>query len=127
MAILHDHWCKVCGNDFEAMVEWDQETTRCPRCGFDAQRYYKGSCTNAPIDAAWIATVRDVVDKDPRKAHCQEFLKHPTRANYQAWMKGEGIRPLEPGERPCRPSQPDVGRITDKIMQRRMARRAIAI
>ncbi|MDQ7833688.1 MAG: hypothetical protein RDU30_18325 [Desulfovibrionaceae bacterium] len=49
-------------------------------------------------DADWIASVTRVVDKDNPAPHVRAFLAHPCRAAYRAWMRGEGLRPLEPGE-----------------------------
>ena len=51
------------------------------------------------VDAPWISTVLEVVEKGSDKPHCNEFLKHPTRANYNTWKNKEGVRHLEQGER----------------------------
>lgn len=48
-------------------------------------------------EAEWLRSVTDVVDSDGGK-HCQEFIDTPSRSNYEKWQKGEGLRPLEPGE-----------------------------
>ncbi len=128
MAILHDYWCKFCGTSFEQIVNWDQRQVPCPACGKMADRYYKSGCANTmPIDAAWIKSLHDVVDKDSTKPHVTEFLKHPTRDNYQNWMKGEGIRHVEQGEKIARPEPFDEARRARKIMEHRMQNNRIEL
>jgi hypothetical protein len=126
--ILHDHWCKYCGTSFEAMVEWDERETTCPGCNGRAERYYKSGCANTmPVDAAWLKTLVDVVDKDPTKPHCVEFLKSQTRDNYERWKKCENLRHLEPGERPSRPEPFDVDRHAEKVAELRQQRNRIEV
>jgi hypothetical protein len=73
--------------------------------------------------------VGEVVDKDPSKAHCREFLKNPTRHNYQEWMRGEGLRPMEDGEhmRPQKPAPVDEGAIVKDMVRLRKERNRIEI
>lgn len=128
MPILHDHWCKFCGTSFEELVNWDQREIPCPNCGKTAERYFKSGCANnMPVDAAWLKTLHDVVDKDRGKPHCAKFLKSPTRENYQKWMKGEGIRHIERGERLAKPEAFDASAHADKVMELRQARERIEI
>jgi len=96
---LFDYECKKCGQVTEELLctGEDRKFSVCPACGSMTRRIISISQTT-PIDADWIAGVREVVDKSGKKPWCQEFLKHPTRANLNAWMKGEGLRHLDPGE-----------------------------
>lgn len=99
--ILKDYECELCGEVMEEFVDSKNipDTMYCPICNGVTHKIVSMSQTS-PIDAAWINTVLEVVDKDSDKPHCKEFLRHPNRANYKAWMQGEGLRPLEPGEKP---------------------------
>lgn len=124
---VYDHLCK-CGKTFEAIMPMDRETAVCPECGEQAKRIISCSGQNcANEDAEWIRSVLEVVDKDSNAPHVKRFLKEPTRSNYKAWMRGEGIRPLEPGEERRRPSRIDDRMMTDKIMRMRQERRRLEI
>lgn len=95
---LHDHECTKCGYEHEEFIEWDIHSCLCPACGGMSVRVYikfNGIKHDAPN---WLKDTLEVVDKDGGK-HCQDFLKHPNRRNYKGWMKGEGLRPLEEGEK----------------------------
>ncbi len=94
---LYSYECK-CGLITDKMFKITNKpkSIKCP-CGKIAKSIINPSFTPS-YDAPWLTSVLEVVDKDPRKAHCQEFLKHPTRSNHKKWMKGEKLRPLEPGE-----------------------------
>jgi hypothetical protein len=80
------------------------ETPLCKFCGFhNTKRLISATshyCGNE--EPAWLRKTVEIVDKDGGR-HCQEFIKHPTRANYRKWMKGESIRPIEPGEKLRKP------------------------
>lgn len=94
---LHDHQCEWCGCIHEEFVAWNERTCGCPICGETSHRVYlqfKGIKHDSPD---WLKDTLQVVDKDGGQ-HCRDFLKNPSRANYQSWMKGEGIRPMEEGE-----------------------------
>ncbi len=98
---VYDFECQACGKIHERYISGPVTpmTAPCAECGSQAERIVSMRLTQS-VDSPWIKSVCDVVDKDPNKPHCQEFLRHPTRANYKAWMKGEGLRPMEPGEKP---------------------------
>jgi len=72
----------------------------------------------------WIKSIREVVNKEGG-SHCQQFLKDPTRDNYKAWMTKEGIRHLEVGEKPGRPTQREV--TADDLMKHRKEKRSLTI
>ncbi len=116
------------GHITEHICHWKQKKVVC-HCGKKARRIvtpsraYLGN-QNAP----WIKSVLEVVDKESQARHVQDFIKNPTRANYKAWMKGEGIKPLdhtEHGGPPVfhKPQEPDmsgmVKEMADKLRDRR--------
>lgn len=73
----------------------------------------------------WIKSIKGVVNKEGGR-HCQEFLRDPTRVNYQRWMKVEGVRHMEHGEKHGRPDPtPSTHVITEKLMQKRMENRKL--
>jgi putative FmdB family regulatory protein len=125
---LYDFECQECGSIHEAIEPMDVKHRPCPvpDCRGRAKKIISASgvfCAND--DAAWIRSVREVVNKDGG-AHCQAFLKDPTRANWKAWMKGEGLRPFEPGERQ-RPEPIDEGLLAKKVLERHRKRCTIEV
>lgn len=121
---LYDFECP-CGRVFEAIANVDEDTRPC-ECGKQAKRIISASghfCGNE--DADWIRSVRLVVDKRGG-AHCQEFLQNPTRSNYKAWMKGEGLRPLEDNE-PMRPPKFDHAGHMEKVLRAYKRRTALEV
>ncbi len=128
--LVHDYECKSCGNISEHyIVNYDNipDIIPCPVCNNVAHKIFSKAKT--PItDAAWIRDVLEVVQKDSDKRHCQEFLHNPTRDNYKIWMKKEGVRHIEAGEKPGRPKPaPSQNVITEKLMKQRMRKRRIEI
>ena len=93
---LYDFACRQCGCVFEAMAAMDGGDMPCPCGGLAARLVSVGGGYRA--DADWIASVTAVVEKDSAKPHVRAFLADPSRANYRRWMRGEGIRPMEPGD-----------------------------
>lgn len=105
---LHDYQCENCSNVHEHLAAWDSYFCTCPQCGGTSTRIYSkfnGIKNNAPD---WMKDTLKVVDKEGGK-HCQEFLKHPTRDTYKNWMKGEGLRPIEHGEKLAKPDKDTSG------------------
>lgn len=130
---LYDYDCPKCGYiKVDVIMPPDDRKFRfaCPECdhkpmvrAITQSGHYCGN-----QDAAWLKSVGDVVDKDPSKPHCQAFLKSPTRANYHAMMKGEGIRPMDAGEGPSKPGNPiDDARMTRDLCESAMKRRAVTV
>lgn len=116
--LLKDYECGSCGSVEEVFMEWkDMPDFRiCPACGCASTKTITLNHT-APVDCSWIGTVSEVVDKSPNApVHCKEFLKHPTRANYKSWMRGEGLRPLESGEKST---------VVDKTARRKKIKKGI--
>ena len=95
---LYDYECLSCKTVFEKLAGVN-ETVYCPNCDFESKRLISVpgvNCSND--DAEWIRSVTEVVDKEGGPA-AQQFLKNPTRTNYKAWMRAEGLRHWEKGER----------------------------
>ena len=49
------------------------------------------------------------------------------RTNYKNWMKGEGLRPFDPGEKPNRPEEPNQAHITNELMKMRQKRHRMEV
>ena len=107
-----------------------QERCSCGKMGVRIITF--GQVYTGNQDAPWLKTVLDVVDKTSTKPHVQAFLKQPTRANYKAWMKGEGIKPAdhtEHGSAPAfkRPPEPDLRALGDRLARRHFDRKRIEV
>lgn len=126
---LFDFRCRRCRAIFEDLVR-PSEHNPVHSCGGETDRLigisrvYLGN-----QDADWLKSVGEVVDKDPSKPHCREFLKNPTRHNYNEWMRGEGIRPMDDGEhmRPRKPDPVDEGAIVNDMVRLRKERNRVEI
>lgn len=96
--IIHEYQCKKCKAIQEVYVDSENipAGVKC-NCGYIAKRIVSMAGTT-PVDSPWLSEVLEVVDKKSKAPHCTEFLKHPSRANYQVWKRTEGLRHLDPGE-----------------------------
>ena len=117
------------GHKTEELVHWKQKKIRC-KCGKTAKRIISVSGVNTANETpAWLKSVVDVVDKDSPRSHVQEFIRNPTRKTYQAWMKGEGIRPLDHTEHGGPPvhhtSEPDLTRVREEVTRRHFERKRV--
>ena len=124
---IYDYEC-ACGHIQERIERADDKRAKiCPRCGkAQARRIISVSgqyCGNQ--DADWLKSVREVVGDETREG--REFKRDPTRANYQAWMKRKGLRPMDIGERPNRPPIEDDRRLTRKLIENHRKRSAVSI
>jgi len=106
-----------------------QSTVECPFCKGIARKIISIPGSNLASESPdWIKSIREVVEKGSDKLHCQEFLKNPTRDNYKKWMKGEGLRHLEVGEKPGRPTpSPNTATTTDMLMKHRQEKRLLCL
>ena len=52
---LHEYECPRCGEIFEELVDHDEETLKCPKCGADAERV-KAPLTSHGKHRSWIAS-----------------------------------------------------------------------
>ena len=98
--IVYPYECLDCGKETEGYFKPNKKPPiiKCEECGGDAKSILKPRLT-LPLDAAWIKEVLEVVDKKSNKPHCKEFLRHPTRPNWNRWMKGEKLRPMDGAEK----------------------------
>ena len=119
--------CNSCGREDEVITGVLDRETPCRSCGAPTGRIPSIRGPNCSGESAdWIRSVLEVVDKESQSLHTRRFLKDPTRENYKAWMKGEGIRPLEPGER-NRKEEPDRRARIDYMARKRQERNRIEI
>lgn len=126
---LYQYECKECGLIIEQVfkIKGCPRNIKCSKCKGKALKIIciPGS-DNTKESPDWVKSIIEVVDKKGG-SHCQQFIKNPTRENLNNWMKTEGVRHLEPGEKLSRPKVPDVSVMADKIMKKRRARQAIEI
>jgi putative FmdB family regulatory protein len=119
--------CKMCGREFEVICPIEDRNYQACECGSPVRvipAVHGPNCSND--SASWLPSVLEVVAKDDPSPHVVNFLKNPTRTNYKAWMKGEGLRPLEPGEK-SRKEEIDVRRHTEHLMRRKQERGRIHV
>lgn len=100
---IYDYECNLCGFTQEVVTHVSDDVFSCPMDGCPGafeRLFSAGAANTMPFDADWIATVREVVNKNPKNQLPidREFMLHPTRGNYQKWMKAHGLRHLEDGE-----------------------------
>ena len=125
---VFDFECDICGDVSENFITGKiPDIGLCPVCGGETKRIVSMSQTS-PVDSSWISSVIDVVDKQSDAPHCREFVKHPTRDNYKIWMKGENLRPLEPGEKlPTVDKKARRERIKKQLLTKHRERNAIIV
>ena len=130
--ILADFECSKCNTVTEHYVDAQQKTVEC-KCGGKAKKIISlpGVYVNSE-NPNWIRSVLDVVDKEDKRHHVQEFLKHPTRENYKRWMKEEKIRPVDwtvHGAPPTyqKPPEPDIDKIAHQIHERLRERQRLEL
>lgn len=130
--ILADFTCPS-HHTTEHLVHFKQKKLPCPVCGKKAKRIITSGRVNMVNESpAWLKSVLDVVDKDSGKAHVREFVQNPTRKTYQAWMKGEGIRPLDHTEHGGPPvyhprPEPDMTRVREEVTRRHFERKRVEV
>ena len=130
--ILCDYECPKCKKVTEHFVDAQQKTVDC-KCGGKAKKIISlpGVYVNSE-NPNWIKSVLEVVDKENKAPHVQEFIKHPTRENYKRWMKEEKIRPVdwtEHGAPPTyrKPHEPDMDKIAENLYQRLRERQRLEL
>lgn len=132
MPILADFECSKCNTVTEHYVDAQQKTVEC-KCGGKAKKIISlpGVYVNSE-NPSWLKSVTDVIDKEDKRPHVQEFLKHPTRENYKRWMKEEKIRPVDwtvHGAPPTyqKPPEPDIDKIASQIHERLRERQRLEL
>lgn len=117
-----------CGNEIEQFFKMADRkgSVPCP-CGKSAIQKPAIGCVQGD-EAAWLRATTEVVDKEGGE-HCQRFIKYPTRSNYHAWMQGEGLRPMEPGEekRKTIDKRAERKRRVEHVMRKRKERNRITV
>ncbi len=122
---LYDYRCSRCGKGFEELAGADGPDPACPDCGGKAERLM-GAGLGFRQDADWIESVLAVADKNSPAPHVRAFFANPGRGTYRAWMRGEGLRPLEPGEGRASGAGPGPGeRIGREVLMRHKARKGL--
>lgn len=118
---LYQYECEECGLVIEQVFKIKRcpRNIECPKCKGKARKIIciPGS-DNTKESPDWVKSICEVVDKEGG-THCQQLLKDPTRKNLENWMKVEGVRHFEPGEKLSRPKAPDISTITDAIVKKR--------
>lgn len=131
MAILYQYQCQQCNKISEHLFNMDDcpVTAQCPFCQKTARKIISIPGSNLASESPdWVKSIREIVEKGSDKLHCNEFLKNPTRDNYKKWMKGEGVRHIEAGEKPGRPAPaPSENIITDKLLKYRQEKRSLCL
>ena len=123
---LYDMQCLSCGHQFETIANID-EIVVCPKCALECKRLISVHGPNLAIqDAEWIRSIREVVDKEGGPA-AQAFLKDSTRDNLHAYMKAEGIRHFEPGEKPRKPDPPNMDKIQKEVWEKHQKRNRLEV
>jgi len=125
---IYDYECHDCGQVWEVIKAINNHRLQlCPECKCIGKKIITASGVyTGNQDATWVKTVLEVVDKEDRAPHTQEFLKSPTRKNYKRWMQKEGLRPLESREG-TKPPPPDLTRVNRKTWENLQKRRRIEI
>ena len=126
MLVVRDFKCKECGVIQEKIIDSSRKRAIC-ECGNMADKIFSIN-TTAPVDVSWIGSVREVVDPHGGE-HCTEFLKHPSRANYNTWKDTEGLRHLEPGEAAPQPESKESrqSRVKPQLIKKLRDREALSI
>lgn len=128
MPPAYDFRCETCEQEQEIVCKMADRpsTIGCPSCGGDMLQVPSLPAVLGD-EASWLSSVKEVVNKDGGP-HCQKFLQEPNRANYRAWMKGENLRPMEPGEQTWkRPAKRDRRKVVNEVMKMRQQRKAITV
>ena len=125
---LYLYRCEECGEELDHACKMDSRPAFIVCAVCDA-KMIQAPALGAILgdEATWLKSVTEVVNRDGGP-HCQRFLKDPSRSNYRAWMKGENLRPMEPGESTWkRPPKRDRRKVVNEVMKMRQQRKAITI
>ena len=124
---LYDTECNSCGCQSEVFTPVDQRVGRCPSCNGETRRIVTKVVMKTGDDSPnYLRDTLEVVNKEGGK-HCQDFLAHPNRNNYEKWMVGEKIRHIEPGEKQSKPEGMDKKKMLDRLTKNFVKKEAISI
>lgn len=126
---IYDYECELCKALItDVIASINDIEMNCKMCGGVARRIITASGVyTGNQDKTWLKTVLDVVNKEDKSKHTQDFIKNPTFRNYQNWMKGEGLRPRESGEKSRTAPSFDRERHMEKVWRRHQKRKRIEI
>jgi putative FmdB family regulatory protein len=125
---IYDYVCDNCSLEEEHIEPIDREQIPCGHCNGTMHRIFSPGGSAFNQDAAWIRSVLEVVAKDSTKPATREFVKNPTRENMQRWMRSEGIRHLENGEKAAKIDyDADHRRRTEYAERRHFERKSITV
>lgn len=130
---IYEFACPICGFTTEMFTTMGVEFAGCPNCQGEARKQFSfGQSAPYQEESPWIRTVTEVVSKDGEHAVDREFLKNPTRKNYQAWMKYHKLIPVEnehggPPTRKVPDRSGERKRIADFCFQRHQERQRIEV
>ena len=129
---IYDYECKKCGLVSEHITKWNVVLNLGCTCGGDVRRIISVSgqyCGNE--SPTWLRSTLNVVDKENRASHIQNFIKNPTRETYKAWMKGEKIKPadytVKGGPPVYEKPKRDIKKITDELYRRHRERNTLSL
>jgi len=124
---LYDYACDHCDTVREMSFRISEKPTGvlCPGCNGELRQVPAIGCIQGD-EAEWIKSVTDIVDREGGR-HCQEFIQSPTRSNWRNWMKGEGVRPIEEGEKPAKPKKVNRRALAEKVYQNHRKHKTIEV
>ena len=95
MIRLFDYSCTSCGITQEEYITSaiTPEFLVCNSCGGNSKRIFSfGKVNSQSVDAPWIKLTAKMADPKSTKPHIKEFIRHPTRANLNTYLKKENLR-----------------------------------
>ena len=125
---VFEYRCKSCNHAFESVSTFEDRSPvlPCPRCGKDAKYIISVGKVDCSSECpSWLKESAQMADPDGGH-HCTEFIRNPTRENYHNWLRGSGLRPAEPGERPKKPVK-DTSRLRKQMRESHRKRMTIEL
>ena len=127
MLRLYDFSCQ-CGAIFEKLIDHSQTHAFCDKCGLNAKKIISASGHyTANEDATWIKSCLEVVSKDDNSPHVVNFRKNPNRSTLKAWMKGQGVRHMDEGEKIPKREEVDLTAVNKEVWQAYRKRNALEV
>jgi len=109
-------------------IDRKPKTIKCEKCGKRAKEII--SCGNSAYlgnqNPTWMDSTLEVIDRHGGE-HCKRVHKEKTRDALNNWMKVEGRRFKEPGEKAKRPASTDNKKMAEMLYERHRKRTAVEI